>query len=89
MIMSLCKHGPQKVLDLSSELLQPLLASIELGLFSFGQEVSMLCCNIIEILTKRIFQNIQDNCPKSQIMAPFLNVRFLNVFEIILELNII
>ncbi|XP_043798286.1 exportin-4-like isoform X3 [Apis laboriosa] len=74
MIMSLCKHGPQKVLDLSSELLQPLLASIELGLFSFGQEVSMLCCNIIEILTKRIFQNIQDNRPKSQIMAPFLNL---------------
>lgn len=80
MIMSLCKHGPQKVLDLSSELLQPFLASIELGLFSFGQEVSMLCCNIIEILTKRIFQNIQDNHPKSQIMAPFLNVRFLNIF---------
>lgn len=74
MIMSLCKHGPQKVLDLSSELLQPLLASAELGLFSFGQEVSMLCCNIIEILTKRIFQNIQDNRPKSQIMAPFLNL---------------
>ncbi|KAF3420096.1 hypothetical protein E2986_07329 [Frieseomelitta varia] len=74
MIMSLCKVGSQKVLNLSSELLRPLLASIELGLFSFGHEVSMLCCNIIEILTKRIFQNIQDGRPRSQIMAPFLNL---------------
>ena len=74
MIMSLCKVGSQKVLNLSSELLRPLLASIELGLFSFGHEVSMLCCNIIEILTRRIFQNIQDGRPRSQIMAPFLNV---------------
>ncbi|CAD1472640.1 unnamed protein product, partial [Heterotrigona itama] len=74
MIMSLCKVGSQKVLNLSSELLRPLLASIELGLFSFGHEVSMLCCNIIEILTRRIFQNIQDGRPRSQIMAPFLNL---------------
>ncbi|OAD58633.1 Exportin-4, partial [Eufriesea mexicana] len=74
MIMSLCTHSSQEVLNLSSELLRPLLASIELGLFSFGHEVSMLCFNIIEIITNQIFQNIQDGRPKSEIMVPFLNL---------------
>lgn len=50
MMMSSCKDDPQKVLDLPPELLQPLLTSIELGLFSFNYDVSMLYCNMIEIL---------------------------------------
>lgn len=50
MMMSSCKDDPQKVLDLPPELLQPLLTSIELGLFSFSYDVSMLYCNMIEIL---------------------------------------
>lgn len=49
-MMSFCKDDPQKVLDLPPELLQSLLTSIELGLFSFSHDVSMLCCNMIEIL---------------------------------------
>lgn len=74
--MSLCTHSSQEVLNLSSELLRPLLASIELGLFSFGHEVSMLSFNIIEIITNQIFQNIQNGRPKSEIMVPFLNVSY-------------
>ncbi|XP_076760999.1 exportin-4 [Xylocopa sonorina] len=74
MIESLCKLYTRKVFNLSPELLQPLLASIEFGLLSFGHEVSMLCCNIIHVLTRQIFESMQDGRPQTQIMAPFLNL---------------
>ena len=74
MMLSFCKDNPQKVLDLPSELLQPLLTTMELGLFSFCDKVNKLCCNMIEILVTQIIENVKKGRPKNEIMAPFLNL---------------
>lgn len=79
MIVYLCELYPQKVLSLSPELLQPLFASVELGLLSFGHDVSLSCCSIIYILMKQIYDDVQNGSPTNQILAPFLNVsNYLN-----------
>ncbi|KOC60217.1 Exportin-4 [Habropoda laboriosa] len=74
MIQIFCKEYPQEVFSMSPETLQPLLASVELGLFSFGHDVSTTCCNIIHTLTKRVYQDVQEGTPPNQIMTPFLNL---------------
>ncbi|XP_029049144.1 exportin-4-like [Osmia bicornis bicornis] len=89
MITVLCELSPEKVLNLSPELLQPLLASVELGLFSFCHVVSTICCNIIEILAIQIYKDISNGRPRSQIMIPFLNVLITVVWSQEINSNLI
>ncbi|XP_014203920.1 exportin-4-like [Copidosoma floridanum] len=74
MITYVCEIHPDKVISLSPELLQQLLISVELGLFSFGHEVTMHCCDIIQGMAKHIYTECEKGRPKSQIMAPFMNL---------------
>ncbi|CAK9828307.1 Xpo4 [Anthophora retusa] len=74
MIEAFCQLYPHKVFSMSPETLQPLLASVELGLFSFGHDVSTICCNIIHALTKQVCRDVQKGSPPNQIMTPFLNL---------------
>ncbi|KAJ8667435.1 hypothetical protein QAD02_009098 [Eretmocerus hayati] len=74
MITFVCELHPDKALTLPPELLQQLLISVELGLYSFGREITILSCDIIQVLAKHIFSEAEKGRPKSQIMAPFLNL---------------
>lgn len=74
MIWYFCELHPDKVVNLPSELLQQLLMSVELGLFSFGPEVATHCCDIIQLLVKHVHSEIQKGQPRNQLMAPFINV---------------
>lgn len=76
MIAFVCDICPEKVCGLSVKLLQQLLASVELGLYSFGNEVASLCCDTIQVLTKHIQKEVTQGQPRKDIMAPFLNVNF-------------
>lgn len=79
MITFVCEIHADKILALPPDLLRQLLISVELGLFSFGHEISILCCDTIQVLAKHIYTEAEKGQPKNQIMAPFLNVstRFL------------
>nr|XP_046471552.1 exportin-4-like isoform X1 [Neodiprion pinetum] len=74
MITFVCEIHPEKVFDLPVELLSQLLASVELGLFSFGHEITILCCDIIQVLAKHIYTEGRKGRPKNQLMAPFMNL---------------
>lgn len=74
MIVLICEIHPKKVCELPSELLQKLLVSVELGLFSFGHDVTVLCCDLIQGMARHIYMESRDGGPKNQLMAPFLNV---------------
>ncbi|XP_046738110.1 exportin-4-like isoform X2 [Diprion similis] len=74
MITFVCEIHPEKVFDLPAELLSQLLASVELGLFSFGHEITILCCDIIQVLAKHIYSEGKKGRPKNQLMAPFMNL---------------
>ncbi|XP_018403866.1 PREDICTED: exportin-4-like [Cyphomyrmex costatus] len=74
MITFVCDLCPEKVCSLSVKLLQQLLASVELGLYSFGNEVAGLCCDTIQVLTKHIKKEVTEGQPRKDIMAPFLNL---------------
>ncbi|XP_011873971.1 PREDICTED: exportin-4-like isoform X2 [Vollenhovia emeryi] len=74
MIAFVCDLCPEKVCSLSVELLQQLLASVELGLYSFGNEVASLCCDAIQVLTKHIQREVGQGQPRKDIMVPFLNL---------------
>ena len=65
---------PEKVCTLPPELLQQLLMSVELGLFSFGHEISNLCFDIVEVMAKYIYTDSDESRPRNQLMAPFMNV---------------
>lgn len=75
MITFVCEIHPEKVIKLPPELLQQLLISVEFGLFSFGHEITMHCSDIIQGMAKHIYTEGEKGRPKSQIMAPFMNVR--------------
>lgn len=51
--------------------------SVEYGLYSFGDEVTNLCCDLIRALTNHIHDEAKAGKPTNQLMAPFLNVRLL------------
>lgn len=76
MMERFCELLPEVVLTLEPESLQPLLGSVELGLCTFGCEVSSLCSTIIKHLTKHIIDvnSASHDQPPNQLMAPFLNV---------------
>ncbi|XP_011701811.1 PREDICTED: exportin-4-like isoform X1 [Wasmannia auropunctata] len=74
MIAFVCDMCPEKICDLSVKLLQQLLASVELGLYSFGSEIAGLCCDTIQVLTKHIQKEIPQGQPRKDIMSPFLNL---------------
>jgi len=76
MIAFACDLCPEKICGLSVKLLQQLLASVELGLYSFGNEVASFCCDTIQVLTKHIHKEVTQGHPRKDIMAPFLNVSF-------------
>ncbi|XP_024870185.1 uncharacterized protein LOC112453567 [Temnothorax curvispinosus] len=65
--MILCRAKLQSV-----KLLQQLLASlVELGLYSFGNEVASLCCDTIQALTMHIHKEVTQGRRCKDIMAPF------------------
>ncbi|KAM0733116.1 Exportin-4 [Formica fusca] len=74
MIAFVCDICPEKVCGLSTKLLQQLLASVELGLYSFGHEVAVLCCDTIQVLAKHIYMESAKGQPRNDIMAPFMNL---------------
>ncbi|XP_011647101.1 exportin-4-like isoform X1 [Pogonomyrmex barbatus] len=74
MIAFVCDLCPDHICDLSPKLLQQLLASVELGLYSFGNEVAALCCDTIQVLAKHIFNEVIHGHSRKDIMAPFLNL---------------
>ncbi|XP_071566040.1 exportin-4 [Temnothorax nylanderi] len=74
MIAFVCDLCPEKVCELPVKLLQQLLASVELGLYSFGNEVASLCCDTIQALTKHIHKEVTQGRRRKDIMAPFLNL---------------
>ncbi|GAB1860941.1 Exportin-4 [Camponotus japonicus] len=74
MIAFVCDICPEKVCGLSIKLLQQLLASVELGLYSFGHEVAVLCCDTIQVLAKHIYTETTKGQPRNDIMAPFMNL---------------
>ncbi|XP_053997793.1 exportin-4-like [Hylaeus anthracinus] len=73
MIKSRCKSFPDDVCNLPPELLRSLLASVELGLFSFGSEIFSMCCQIIQNLAQHIYNSSNEH-PRNKLMAPFLNL---------------
>lgn len=77
MITYICEFYPEKVLALPADKLQQLLISVELGLFSFGHEVTIHCCDTIQVLAKHTYTEIEKGRPRNQIMAPFMNVRIV------------
>ncbi|XP_015117470.1 exportin-4 [Diachasma alloeum] len=74
MITFVCEIYPKKVCELPPELLQQLMASVELGLFSFGHQITVLCCDIIQVMAKHIYTEAEKGQPKNQLMAPFMNL---------------
>ena len=74
MITFVCEIYPEKVCSLPADLLQQLLVSVELGLFSFGHEVTILCCDIIQVMAKHIYTEVEQGRPRNQLMSPFMNV---------------
>lgn len=74
MITFVCEVYPEKVCALPADLLQQLLVSVELGFFSFGHDVTILCCDIVHVMAMHIFKEIKQGRPRSQLMAPFMNV---------------
>lgn len=82
MIAFVCDICPEKVCGLSIKLLQQLLASVELGLYSFGHEVAVLCCDTIQVLAKHIYTETTKGQPRNDIMAPFMNVSISNQLNI-------
>ncbi|OXU22639.1 hypothetical protein TSAR_013645 [Trichomalopsis sarcophagae] len=74
MITYICEFYPERVLDLPADKLQQLLISVELGLFSFGHEVTIHCCDTLQVLAKHTYTEIEKGRPRNQIMAPFINI---------------
>ncbi|XP_015609401.1 exportin-4 isoform X2 [Cephus cinctus] len=74
MITFVCEIYPEKVCSLPEELLKQLLASVELGLFSFGHDITLLCCDIIQVMAKHIYSAAEKGHPRNQLMAPFMNL---------------
>ena len=77
MITLVCETYPDKVCTLPADLLQQLLVSVELGLFSFGNKITILCCDIILVMAEHIYTKAEQGQPKIQLMAPFMNVSFI------------
>lgn len=67
-----------RILALPDKQMQQLLASVELGFYSFGREVTAFCCEAINILALNIYNEAAKTGrkPKTQILAPFVNVSF-------------
>ncbi|XP_008554970.1 exportin-4 [Microplitis demolitor] len=74
MITLICEVNPKKVCELPPELLKQLMASVELGFYSFGDDVTIICCDIIRIIAKYIYGESEKGHPKNQIIAPFMNI---------------
>lgn len=62
---------------LSTKLLQQILATVMSGLYAFGHDTTSVCCEIIQALTKYVYTEIAKEQPRNDMMAPFLNVSFL------------
>ncbi|KZC13861.1 Exportin-4 [Dufourea novaeangliae] len=74
-LLNFCVDHPERACTLSPELLRPLLASVEWGLFSIGHETSRSCCTILSALAEHICGNYTlYEHPQKQILAPFLNL---------------
>lgn len=89
MIAFVCDICSEKVCGLSIKLLQQLLASVELGLYSFGHDVAVLCCDIIQVLAKHIYMETAKGQPRNDIMAPFLNLLISLILSHQMDLDLI
>jgi len=78
-IAMVCEICPLRVLALPAKQMQQLLASLELGFYSFGGDVIPFCYDTINILAYcNCKESISDigRKPKNQMLAPFMNVSF-------------
>ncbi|CAG5101281.1 Similar to Xpo4: Exportin-4 (Mus musculus) [Cotesia congregata] len=74
MITLICEMHPRKVCELPLDLLKQLMASVELGFYSFGNDVTNICCDIIRLIAKYLHGENLKGHPKNPIIAPFMNV---------------
>ncbi|KAH0541119.1 exportin-4-like [Cotesia glomerata] len=74
MITLICEMHPRKVCELPLDLLKQLMASVELGFYSFGDDVTTICCDIIRLIAKYLHGENLKGHPKNPIIAPFMNV---------------
>ena len=88
MITLLCESYPDKLFTLPPALLQQVLVSVELGMFSFGHEITLHSCDIIQELAKYIYNEVDKGRPKNLVMAPFLNVKHFLFFTLLFRVII-
>ncbi|KAL7287451.1 hypothetical protein TKK_0018556 [Trichogramma kaykai] len=72
MITYFCEMHPRQVFSLPTTLLNQLLASVELGLYSYGHEVTLHCCDIIQVLAKHIYSEVESGLPRNNVLAGFM-----------------
>lgn len=60
---------------LPSDLLKRMLASVEVGLVAFGQEIMELCCSFLHSFGTNVLQNVSKGTEVYMVFQPFLNVR--------------
>jgi hypothetical protein len=75
MITFVCEIYPDKVCQLPLDLLKNLLSSIELGLTTFGQDITTLCSDFIQVLGTHIHISNLQSAPVYEALRPFLKVR--------------
>ncbi|XP_077977331.1 exportin-4-like [Glandiceps talaboti] len=72
----ICEIYPEKICQLPEELFKSLLASIELGLTSFGLEISKLCFESLSSLGGYCYKEQQREATLSAALSHFLRVVF-------------
>lgn len=77
-IMYIVMMIPEKVCSLPSDLLKRMLASVEVGLVSFGQEIMELCCSFLHSFGTSVLQNVPKGSEVYIAFQPFLGI-FLNL----------
>ncbi|KAJ1532209.1 hypothetical protein ONE63_000829 [Megalurothrips usitatus] len=65
---------PEKVCALPSDLLKRMLASVDMGLVAFGQEIMELCCSFLHSFGTNVLQNVSKGSDVYLAFQPFLNI---------------
>uniref|UniRef100_A0A1B6DRC6 Exportin-4 n=2 Tax=Clastoptera arizonana TaxID=38151 RepID=A0A1B6DRC6_9HEMI len=74
MITFVCEMYPEKICQQPIELFKSILMTLELGLTTFGQDVTTLCCDFIQNLGAHLYKNKQQGSPAHQALRPFLKL---------------
>ena len=74
MLLVFCELYPQRVCSLQGEIIQKLLGSVELGLFSFSPDITGLSCDILKALTSHIITDANIGGNANPLMLPFVSL---------------